>query len=313
MHQTEPYLESLLAALDRIPAATLDVVYQPEEAVSLEPFPGHVIHGGLGHHLRQAVCFDLDLDCRKCEARRDCLFPPMFGPGPAAVAVTGAARPYVLSFPAAVPLVLEAGAELPIRVLLLGPAAQEPRVCLSALLSLARSGIGRERVRCRVLSASVRETHLLPPAASPSGDGLRIAFPGILRARFNGKLGTGLSFADLVRLVLRRAVSILTSFSDWRPDREALRLLVQRAAEVPLLGSSLQHVPRQRLSFSTGQTADVSGVTGSMAVGAGWQPFHSLLAAAAPLGLGKSTVMGYGQFVLVPLAAGPSLGDLSQP
>ena len=35
-----------------------------------------------------------------------------------------------------------------------------------------------------------------------------------------------------------------------------------------------------------------------MALGPGWQPFYPLLAAAAPLGLGKATAMGYGQMVL---------------
>jgi hypothetical protein len=291
----------LLQELERVPAVCLDVTYQALEPAQLEPFAGHVLHGGLGRHLRQAVCFDLELDCRLCPARHECLFPPMFGPGPGAQAVTGAARPYVLSFPGGAPLRLDPGEELAVRVLVLGPAASEPEITLGALMALGRSGLGLQRGRCRVLTAGARQVRLGGTEAPEAEAGLlRIQIASPLRALVKGRLLHETRFADLVRMALRRVVSVVRTFAGGRLEREQWTDLARQAERVALVASELQRVGETRMSFSTRQVADVSGLIGTLVVGQGWEGFYPLLAAAAPLGLGKGTGMGYGQVVLRP-------------
>lgn len=299
MVQQDPKTSPMLESLSQISAAVVDVVYRVHSAVALHPFPGHVLHGGLGRQLRKVVCRDLQFDCTLCPARGWCLFPPMFGPGPAARAVPGAARPYVLSFPGGAPLFLDARDELAVRLLLMGRAAREAEFTMAALEALGQAGLGEDRVRCKVLGAAVREARLAPAGLEGGRkDALKVEFPGTLRAQVRGGQGLELSFPDVVRLALRRVVSVLTTFTDWRLERRPLTELVQAAEAVPVLRSELREVRQRRLSTSTGQSVDASGVAGAVVFGAGWQRFYPLLSAAAPLGLGKGTGLGHGEVVL---------------
>ncbi|RUL87866.1 CRISPR system precrRNA processing endoribonuclease RAMP protein Cas6 [Tautonia sociabilis] len=127
----------------------------------------------------------------------------------------------------------------------------------------------------------------------------RLAFPAPLRLIRDGRLIEAPTPADLTLAALRRVRSLAGSDADplWSSRRDWLDA-ARSVPHSPWVGRRLDLV---RYSGSQRREVELRGVSGHLDLPAGPGPLGPLLAASTWLHLGKGTVMGLGQLIILPL------------
>lgn len=314
----------------------------------LPPFLGSAVHGALSRAVYHTVCvFPRRTACGGCPLLPRCAYPLLFEtPAPADDALRAAGirdqapRPLVVgpepgwTRPSGNPFHLDAGAEIPVRLTLVGRAVDELPIVVVALQRLATRGLGlpadepenpadrgpRPALRlARVTAADsphvvydgATDTYEAPLCAPASGAGddeppeaAAIEFVTPLRLKHDGKLIDTVPPAVFLTTLARRANALSVLFGSGTPavdEAECERL----AAGIAVVADELRRVHVTRYSARQRQRMSWPGLMGRLHWrGPALRTLRPLLRFGEQVQIGKGTALGFGRYRLGMAAAG---------
>jgi len=313
-----------LAALESLRLMPLWIRARARDEIPLPPFSGSTLRGALGHALLDSVCVVSHRECAACRLVDVCSYPYLFETSPG----EGARRlkkqpfvphPYVLVPPPGGRSYAR-GEPFEFGLTLIGRATELLPTVVSALLRMGERGLTRGRACFDIESidqvAPGNSRQLV--AGDPPGllrgaadlrvclaDYLQLAPLGVVDIRFespvrllrDGRLLEDVPFDALIRALLRRATSLM-EFHEGVDLELDFRGLIREAETVRLLESDLSRTDRLRFSVRQGRAMNLTGLCGRVRYQGRLEPFRSLLALGAAVGVGKGTTFGLGRLRL---------------
>lgn len=287
-------------------------------------YPGSVMHGVLGLHLKEISCATKHRVCKGCYLVPTCGYGMIFeSPVP-----EGSERmrkypqtphPLRLSVqPWNVPRI-EADSRFSVEVTLVGPATGNLIMVLMALQAAFSEGLGRVHDGRRGCAQIERVTDLFsghavdwmtlldrfrPPvaprtlgelvsAARTGGDDLRITFESPVRLVTDGRANFKPTLRDLTANILRKISNYSHFYSGKEPDWP-YESLVATALDLTC-EYQLSRLAARRYSHRQQSSISVSGVVGEIMVRNCPPDLRTVLHAGEILGVGKGTSMGLGR------------------
>jgi hypothetical protein len=294
--------------------------------LSLSGFAGATLRGGFGHRFKEAVCVWPPGDCGRCLLQSVCAYPYVFETAPPPNTerlrgLTDVPRPFVLEPPEGGRLRLRPGERFAVALVLIGKGVEYLPYFLFTFQKLGDAGLGRAAGRFRIAEVEAEqptgaevlyrgsEGSLRMPRFRWTGEqlslpqsvpfGLRLQFLTPTRIRSDGAVQSELTFADLIRAVLRR-LSSLCVFHCGGELPVDFRGLIELAGRVQVRQSELCWHQQRRFSGRQSQWISMSGLLGTVCFEADdpavLAPFLPLLAAGEWLHVGKGSVMGLGKY-----------------
>lgn len=320
-----------------LPVAQLSFALRAEEPVALPNFLGSTLRGAFGHALKRAACLAPGQTCETCPLPHDCWYAWLFETQipPFAQALTqqrDAPRPFILTPPygdeAHMGRLLPRGKTLHFSLTLLGAATRGALYAAHAIADMAQRGLGAERGRFRLQAiqahAVTGEAHSLDydeqtgqfdllgipeytlaewiTARLNRFTGkprLKLRFVTRARLRVQDQLQEELSFATLLRFLLRRLELMLAIHGDGLPawPKEAW---LQQADKVETLAAALIRHDVQRRSSRQNRKLPHDGFLGELVYeGAALPQFLPLLVAGELLHVGSGATFGLGKYEMV--------------
>ena len=295
-----------------------------QSAARLPDYAGSTLRGAFGWALKRCACMLKKQDCSTCILNKSCAYAFLFATeryeDDADRLVNARPHPLVIQ-----PGENNAGAgnegeEFAFSFLVIGRASTFlPHIVYSIKLvgeagigSGAKHGAGRftlERVTADGQTIFDASSGLLDSRAQPreisaetkwhgkeiSRIGVRLMTP--LRLKKANTLVDTLPFPELIRAVLRRISALESAYGNEGQGEPALdyRGLVQRAATVRLVTSTLRWRELRRFSNRQRQEVSLSGLMGEAVYEGDFAEFLPLLAYASQVHVGKQTLFGLGR------------------
>ncbi|MCK6556854.1 CRISPR system precrRNA processing endoribonuclease RAMP protein Cas6 [Candidatus Binatia bacterium] len=317
----------------------------------LPPFLGSAVHGALSRAVYRTVCvFPRRPTCAGCPLLARCAYPLLFDtPAPADDTLLAAGirdqapRPLVVgpepgwTRPSGHPVRLDADAEIPVRLTLVGRAIDELPIVVVALQRLARRGLGlpaeepadpaermaRPALRlARVTTADgshvvydgatdTYEAPIVAPAGSAGAEeppqAAVIEFITPLRLKRDGKLIDTVPPPVFIATLARRANALSVLFGSGTPavdEAECERL----ATGIAVAAAELRRVHVTRYSARQRQRMSWPGLMGSVHWrGPALRTLWPLLRFGEQVQVGKGTALGFGRYRLGMAAAQPRM------
>ncbi|MCB9796312.1 MAG: CRISPR system precrRNA processing endoribonuclease RAMP protein Cas6 [Alphaproteobacteria bacterium] len=285
-----------------------DAELTPDHAWRLPDDPGVTLRGALGNAFMHLACVEPKKDCRSCGHVKRCVVPSWFDPGRAGSHLTRPILPRLAN---------EAGSAVtrasPLRLTgwLLGPI---PRGSLfvEALVRMARVGLGPERVVHELTRLSVtgdghevelirheaglaafpspgRLSDFARVPAEPTGALVHLGSPCVWSGVTHDRPPTA---TELMKAAIARVRKVASA----QGVRPAKRWPDPNGLEGTWRAARWRR--GERYSHRSSFNLDLSGWTGTLALGPEVAPFSDLLAAAQVLGVGKLTSAGRGSLVV---------------
>jgi len=294
-----------------------------ETEAELPPYKGSTIRGVFGHALKRTVCVLRHQECPACILRRKCLYTQVFET-PLSLPENAAARngavphPFVIEPPMDTAVSYRPGDTLECGLLLFGEVNLMLPYFIHGFEEMGRMGIGRRGAGGKPgyfrlmevasgdrLLYSIKDGHLRAEGATEELDlALRgvVAKTGLVRVKLEtplrfkreGRLSDGLPFETLVRLMLRRASSLMEAFGEGEPDLD-YRGLVARAGGVAAGPCEIRWTDWERYSNRQKQRMQLGGVTGEVTYRGDLAEFIPLLEFCEKTHIGKQTSFGLGK------------------
>jgi len=328
----------------------LDAILVAESPQRLPPFLGAAVHGALSRAVYRTVCvFPRRATCTGCPLVARCAYPLLFEtPAPADDVLHAAGirdqapRPLVVgpepgwTRASGRPIRFDAGAEIPVRLTLIGRAIDELPILVVALQRLAAHGLGlpaddaersagaapRPALRLgRVTTGApahvgydgASDTYHAPPAAGPEAvsdappDGVALELVTPLRLKHDGQFLDPVPPAVLCATLARRANALAVLFGSGTPVVDET-VAADLAASLTVAAADLRRVHVTRYSARQRQRMTWPGLMGRVAWhGPALPALWPLLRFGEQVQVGKGTALGFGRYRLA--AAGAALGD----
>jgi CRISPR-associated endoribonuclease Cas6 len=312
-------------SLPRIPYLCLRLILRAVDHARLPPYKGSLLRGAFGHALRAAVCaMGPSQPCASCRLRPVCVYTRLFEtfvehtPPPFLRGLPTSPRPYVFE-PTGDEREFPPGAALQFDLVLIGQAVALQQYALLAIERMASAGLGRDRFRFALESATYRDPggtwqelahdgesmppapapSLLPPAVVDDGAGAVLHFLTPTRIKVHDHLAPTIAFRPLVFAMLRRVLELAychvpDSRVDW-----TFRPLLERAQAVRIVVTDLRWHDWQRYSNRQRTAMTLGGFVGTIEVEGDLSPFWPLLRTAEVVHLGKGATFGLGKLAIV--------------
>jgi hypothetical protein len=317
----------MIEAINRIDLAVLSVSLKAEvtREIRWNSFPGSVIHGIIGFHLKELSCVVKHRNCKKCYLSHFCAHgmiyeSPMPSDSKRMKLYPQTPHPIrIIVYPWDRTCLVE-GEEFEIGISLYGRAVANHLMIMMSLEKALKEGIGRvhrgERGTARILSLrdgisgdSTNWAHLktnyqnvacpkplgeIADGASPKNIGLSVRSP--LKIVVNGRVSFKPDLRDITSNLLRRLGNLSFFFGENELELDHKGILAE--AERTLIESRLKRVEAIRYSSRQEKTISLSGVVGEMHFRNCPPAISKLLHMGQFTGLGKGTTMGLGDYGL---------------
>jgi len=285
----------------------------------LPSFRGPTLRGGLGFHLKRAVCHVRASRCEDCIVRGTCAYSYVFEGVPPEGRTfmqlyPNVPQPFVMLTRFDEPEDVEPGGELEFGLRLFGRAIELFPYVAYSLIELGKEGLGRGRIKFDIqeinqpsqsIAVFRRSSNKLGTLkkevvridGSPAGTGhITIEFVTPLRLRVAGREARKVSFSDLIRAAVRR-LSIMTQFYGL-PLADALDTsqLLSGCEAVEVVEDNTQWFEFRRYSGRQKRRVPMGGLIGSMTFVGNLSKYLPLLELAQVTNLGKATSFGFGRF-----------------
>ncbi|OAQ20025.1 CRISPR system precrRNA processing endoribonuclease RAMP protein Cas6 [Thermosulfurimonas dismutans] len=294
-----------------LPLNTFYIYFEAEEPEALPARLFSTFRGAFGRALKRLSCVARKYKtCLECPLCLDCAYGYLFETPRPPEAERLRKYPYIgHPFAFAPPFPYEKKNPLQVRTTLVGRALRFfPHVVL-AFEALAKTGLGRRRVRLRLISVKEKDTGRMlygegkiwnpepfpPPRENPSVENLAIKFLTPTSLRFSRRIvrPEDLEFHILIRNLLRR-VSMLSYFHAGTPLEVDFRGLIARAERIKTVSRKLSWVRFKRRSARTGETHPLEGFVGEVEFTGDFGPFAELLHLGTYVQVGRHTSFGFG-------------------
>ncbi len=320
MNSERPVIDFLLYAI-RFYFRAIDPIYFPPGKA------GNIFRGAFGHIFRRLACVPQCKDIKTCKWREACPYARLFEPTATGSGPSGLAdwpRPFVLRALHLDGKTFASGATL---FLDLNLFELQPSIISSLALTfeqLAHEGLGPKRGRVELTSICLlTESGEIGFTSFGTGSVTAEKFPSPLRLRLTSapemegrtyrlriRFITPTELKSNQRLALRPEFSVLASrirdrLSTLRelygsgPLDMDFRTFGERARTIRLLDCNLNYMDLNRYSSRTGQIHSIGGFTGEVEYEGTLGPFLPFLHAAQWTGVGRQTVWGKGQIVVI--------------
>ena len=304
---------------EHFPTLDLRVSLVPLAPLHLPRFPGVTLRGAFGWALRRTVCVTRLPVCSRCHLYGSCAYAYIFETPIAktlkgAPAVPYAPHPFVLEPPP--PGTLQIGEPFSFGLRLLGRAVNLFPHVIQAFETLARGGLGSQRVRLKLLEVNnghrvlyAQRQYLAPPAPRTLGDWVRTRLrdlqplPSVLKLNFlspvrivhRGALQRIPTFEAIVA-ALHRRLSLLNQVHGDGTPLAVPPNLATLAGQVQARVVALKPVEVRRYSRRQQRRHELHGFQGVLELEGPLEPFLPLLLAGERVYLGKSTSFGMGRY-----------------
>ncbi|MDH7600218.1 MAG: CRISPR system precrRNA processing endoribonuclease RAMP protein Cas6 [Sedimentisphaerales bacterium] len=284
----------------------------------LPAFLGPTLRGGIGIHLKKAICHRPSSDCTSCMLRTSCLYCYLFdGVAPPERDIMrlypNIPQPFVIKAGCGHVLEVKPGTVLSFGLTLFGKAADQFPYMLYSLIKLGKAGLGSERIPFELVE--VRQPGVTEPVYTLDGhcigrlrprplyldvDGLDtnlliLEFVSPCRIRVDGTYARRPQFAEIVKATIRRLSIFQAFYGEPIPEFRQRALSLLDSTEVSLLQDQTHWYGFNRYSNRQARSIPMGGIVGRMAFGGQIGPFLGLLKAAEIVHLGKATSFGFGQ------------------
>lgn len=290
------------------------------EAV-LPVYKGSTFRGVFGHALKRVVCALKQQECTRCLLREKCIYVQIFE----SPHMNSKNRPHGLSRPR--PFVIEppetkgtlfsSGSEFEFTLLLFGTTNEYLPYFIYAFEQISHIGIGKkingkrggfqlnnvkfadERIysgdsKKLKMPAELPELLLNRPENRKKVFRLRVYLETPLRLKFENRLKADLPFHVLVRGMLRRISSLMSTYGNGEPDMD-YKDLVKRAETVRTVDDNLEWFDWRRYSFRQEQAMLMGGMTGSVTYEGDIAEFMPIIGFCEAVHVGKQTTFGLGK------------------
>jgi len=301
-----------------LPFSTFHVYFEAEEPEALPIRLFSTFRGAFGRALKRLSCVARrHKTCLECPLSQDCAYGYLFETPRPPHADRLRKYPFVgHPFAFAPPFPYERRNPLRVRMTLMGKALRFfPHVVL-ALEALAKNGLGRRRVRLRLVSVEedtgkvlYREGKLRNPESIPPPkkedlsipENLTVKFLTPAALRFSRKIvrPEDLEFHIFVRNLLRR-ISMLSYFHAGTPLELDFKGLIARAERIKTVNRELSWVRFRRRSARTGEVYPLEGFVGEVEFTGDFGPFSELLRLGTYVQVGRHTSFGFGCYEFRP-------------
>ncbi len=236
----------------------------------------NVLRGALGHALEEQI------------------FRPRQSEGPSGLA--DPPRPFVFRVRHLEGRTFHSGDRFPIEMNLFDGEAVAP--VGAALAAIAAQGLGPGRGRARLTKTETGAVTIALHSSGSSVNKASVLFltPTEIKAH-NGQLTTKPGFDVLLARVRDRISTLRALYGDGPLDID-FRAFAERAAEIQMTSSRLQHNRVDRTSTRTGQRHPLGGFTGEVTYEGDLAEFIPYLRAASYTGVGRQTVWGKGEIAV---------------
>jgi len=319
----------------RLTLSIIRIRTRVKHGVEWNSFPGSVVHGILGFHLKKSVCIEPSGNCAKCSLTNSCPYAFFIEAARLSVLEKEKQQAYErqcgLFLPKPHPICVsvipcssshsETESEILVELIFFGAAAERGVPVLLAIVEAFKEGIGRQSVKekrgsLEVISLSnpVTEKQILPEslrydqglpfvpiewsqlAASHSiKSGMEFTAP--VRLQSEGRIRSVLPVSDLVLSVFRRVASIALYYCGVELPFDYRPVLEKTDLLGPLALPKRASVSRYSSRQKTRIQQDgMTGVISLPELPAELLPWLSL---CQYMGIGKGTSMGFGRYQLV--------------
>jgi len=303
-----------------LPFSTFHVYFEAEKPEVLPRRLFSTFRGAFGRALKRLSCVARRVKtCLECPLSQECAYGYLFETPRPPHADRLRKYPFVgHPFAFAPPFPYEGRNPLQVRMTLVGGALRFfPHVVL-ALEALARNGLGRRRVRLRLVSVeeegtgrelyregTIRNPEPIPPPKRedlPIPENLTVRFFTPAALRFSRKIigPEALEFHILVRNLLRR-ISMLSYFHAGTPLEVDFKGLIARAEKVKTVSRELSWVRFTRRSARTGEVYPLEGFVGEAGFSGDFEPFAEILRLGTYVQVGRNISFGFGSYGLYTL------------
>jgi hypothetical protein len=315
------------------------VTMAPEAPLDVPPYAGGMFRGAFGIALQRVVCVTRTHDCPPCLLKDRCIFPYVFDTAPPAATTvmrkyTSAPHPFVLEPPRGGTTVTQ-GEPIRVGLTLFGRALQYVPHFVFAFERLGMTGLGRNRIRCRLSQVestldgvtwalySAEDRALRgsepfhasmvlslgapsPAEASASTERVTLEFVTPARMVYQERLARTPEFHIVVRNLLRRVAHLSYFHCGGDPSVVAFREWIAGAAKVRLVSRDLRWYDWERFSGRQRTRMTLGGLVGRATFEGSLGRFLPLLRLGEITHVGKGTSFGLGQYRLLKVEEGSS-------
>jgi hypothetical protein len=258
---------------------------------------GSAWRGGFGRALRRAACVTGLPSCPGCPLVGGCAYPYIFetapgGEGGILADYERVPNPFVLAPRWHDAGALDTGAEVALRLVLIGRAVEHAGLARHAVVEAGWRGLGPDRGPLELVATEA----VAPPPLPPCPDTLAIELSSPLRLVEKGRLvgPDALKPRHLLSALLRR-VSLLAERHGSDPLDLDFRALKAQAEAAAFAAAELRWADWRRWSGRQQQLVPMGGLLGRLALPlAGLEPLWPFLALGPWVHAGKGTTMGLG-------------------
>lgn len=292
------------------------------DRLRLPPYKGSTFRGAFGHTFKKLVCVKRDLGCSTCLICDRCVYyyvfeTPFSGEGdPRGYAF--APHPFVIKPPEETREIYEPETEFEVGLVLVGRALDYLPYFIYAFEEMGCRGLGADRGKAalkRVIALGSGEEQCIyqadtgrlvpaypvcvgPPDVGKIGTRLRLRLRTPLRLKTEGRYAGEITFALLVRSLLRRA-SDLARFHCGAELALDYRHWIEQAEKIRVAEVRVRWRDWERYSQRQERKITLGGLVGEVEFAGEWSPFLPLLRLGADLHVGKGTVFGLGRYELL--------------
>ncbi|HNV69140.1 MAG TPA: CRISPR system precrRNA processing endoribonuclease RAMP protein Cas6 [Candidatus Ozemobacteraceae bacterium] len=330
----QPCSNSKHACAVSLPYCVLRASFRTESEIRFPQNPVNTLRGGLGFHLKRAVCFHRArtaegelVACAGCLLEKNCVYALLMetaAPGTEAELATGGARetPRPMHFAAefAGPICLAPGDTFMFIITLFGRASEAIPYLIFALKELGQHGFTREQIRAPLdevrmlgeLSPMVYKRgverlepivpdvlSLVPPLVSEADETrdveLRFLTPVSFKDKQTGKVSNLPDFSRLIGSILRRLTSLCVVSGIPAPQWDFTGIMEQ-ARTVQTVDVNGRFVRWERYSQRQHQRSYWGGMVGNVVYRGRLAPFLPLLRAGEIFHVGRGISFGQGRY-----------------
>ncbi len=312
-----------MTPLESLTATAQTAVFRAEDTLYLPAYKGSTFRGALGHAFRRVCCALKREHCETCLLRQRCAYSVCFEtPVPEGAEIMrrypSAPHPFVLEPPLDDRQTVEAGAELAVRLWLVGRATEYLPHFIYAFEAMGAQGLGRDRGQAsldrldcedgRVLyqqpdrqltgmPRTINNTMIEERLNALRGGPLRIRFETPMRVKFENRLTESCDLSALAPSLVRRLHTLAYFFcgAPWDSD---IGPLLDMAAAVRTLDAKVEWMDWTRYSARQDTTMQLGGFVGEAVYDVVPKPLLLYLCWGEALHLGKGSAFGLGKFSL---------------
>ncbi|HOJ31922.1 MAG TPA: CRISPR system precrRNA processing endoribonuclease RAMP protein Cas6 [Candidatus Hydrogenedentes bacterium] len=315
--------------LERLTATEQDVCFRALESLRLPAYKGSTFRGAFGHAFKHVACALKTNVCAKCLLRHRCAYSVCFEtPVPQEAEILRkypfAPHPFVLEPPQDDRREYEPGAELQVRLYLVGKAQEYLPHFIYAFEEMGKRGLGREPGKTELVWVRSRrngETNLIydgnaqelvgapmvwsaheiaTRSSTLAGIPLRLIFETPTRVKSEGRLAAAPDFATLAPSLLRRLNMLHYFFCGGEFARD-IHPLLDAARGVKTLETEMRWVDWTRYSARQDATMQLGGFVGTMTISPPPENVLVYILWGELLHLGKGGAFGLGKYRIEPI------------